>query len=342
MSGARGQKATAQDTGGAAEKIGRQRRGRHSQRDGVGGVERRAGKRLDADAAQRHHAEIGEAEQNRRLQEQLKAACRGWMRRSCCMRATAERVFLQRECAQHGQSRGAQREQRSAPAERAADAVAYDRGERITEAAADTVHAVGVAQAARFDVGVEHGEIRRMEDAVADAHQCHQREKPVDVRNEPGEERAAGQKPDTAQEHRSRTETIDGEAGGELTRTAGNVEHAHQRAQRGIAHGELRLEQRKQWRQRELEEVRQAVRRADQPDHPDVAAERCAVGGGSCGSQGKLLTIKANYNLRAPWHGTRWRCYPSKAYLPQYRSMRVAWRARFALPHGLWLGPGPD
>ena len=272
-----------------------------------------AGKSLDADGGESQHAEIGKAKQDRCLPEQREAAGQRGARRGTRVRAAAERAFLQREGEQRHQAGGADRQQRGAPAERAADTVAHDRGGGEAQAAADTVHAVRMPEPARVDVGVEHREVGRMENAVADAHQRGQREQPVDARNERRAQRAAGQKADSTQQDRPRAKTIDGETGRELTRAAGHVEHADQRAERGIAHVELRLEQRKQRRQGELEEVRQAMRRADQPDDADVTAERRAVGGRGSGSHGSVPTISHDCTLLPAAPGTWRRAYSSNA-----------------------------
>jgi hypothetical protein len=196
------------------------------------------------------------------------------------------RLLARRERGERQETGAADAEQRHAPAEGAADTEAHDRGGRIAQAAADAVHAVGVSEPARVDIGIEHGEVRRMEDAVAHAHQRHQWKQPIDAWNEGGDDQASGQNPDAAEQDGPGAETIDGESGGELAGAARHVEHAYQRPERRVADTEFCLEQRKQRRQRELEKVRQAVRRADQPDHPGIAAERPALGDGRSGSQG--------------------------------------------------------
>jgi len=94
-----------------------------------------------------------------------------------------------------------------------------------------------------------------MEHAVANAHQNHEREEPVDARYQPAAEHAAREKRDAAQQHRPRAEAIDREAGAELAHPARDVERTHERPERGIAHVELGLDERKQRRQRKLEEM---------------------------------------------------------------------------------------
>ena len=85
---------------------------------------------------------------------------------------------------------------------------------------------------------------------------------------------AAGEQPESAQQHRARAEAVDREAGDELRDAARGVEHADQHAEQRPRHVELGAQQREQRRQRELEEVREGVGDADEADDADVAAER--------------------------------------------------------------------
>src|SRR5207253_9785583 len=107
-------------------------------------------------------------------------------------------------------------------------------------ASPDAVRAVGVTETARVDVGVEDREVRRMKHAVAEAHDCGERKQPVDARNEAGDERATGEQTDAAEQDRARAEAVHGKARPELAYAARHVEHADGRAQRRVAHGELR------------------------------------------------------------------------------------------------------
>ena len=194
---------------------------------------------------------------------------------------------LRGEQRERGEADEAEDRERRAPAERGAGAVDDDRRDGVTQVAADAVRAVGVAKPLRRDVRVQDREVGRMEDAVADPHQRGDRIKPGDRRREPGEKCAAGQEPEAAQQHGTRAEAVDREAGGELRRATREIEGTGQRAQRRERDVELRPEQREHRRQHELEEVRQPVPEADQPDDLDVVAKR-VCGGRIQGESGGL------------------------------------------------------
>ena len=188
-----------------------------------------------------------------------------------------EEAALRREHAQRDEAGHAHARERDAPVERRRQRVAHDRRQRVAQVAADAVRRVRVPEAPRRDVGVEDREVARVEDAVADAHQGHDRKQPVRAGRQPDDRRAAGEQPQTAQQHRTRAETVDREACDELGDAARGIEHADQRAEQRPRHVELGAQQREQRRQRELEEMREGVGDADEADHADVAAER--VGG---------------------------------------------------------------
>ena len=78
---------------------------------------------------------------------------------------------------------------------------------------------------------------------------------------------------------KSSAPAVDGEARGELRDAARRIEHADQRAQHRIADAELGAQQRKERRQRELEEMRRRMGEADDADHLRVAAERVGMNG---------------------------------------------------------------
>ena len=90
--------------------------------------------------------------------------------------------------------------------------------------AADAVRRVRVAEPPRRDVRVQDREVGGMEHAVAHAHHSRDREQPAD----PGRpaKRAACRRPaaPAAEQHGSRTEPVDVEAGGELRQARGRVE----------------------------------------------------------------------------------------------------------------------
>ena len=75
----------------------------------------------------------------------------------------------------------------------------------------------------------------------------------------PASERAAREQGETGEQHRARAEAVDGEARGELVKPLATIEQASKRAERRVADAEFRAQQRKQRRQRQLEEMRQRV-----------------------------------------------------------------------------------
>ena len=168
--------------------------------------------------------------------------------------------------------------ERETPAERRAEREAHDRRQRIAQVAADAVRAVRVAEPPRRDVGVEDREIGRMEHAVADPHQRDDRKEPADAGNEARDDDAAGGEGEPREEHRAGADAVDGEARRELRDAARRVVDADERAEDRVARAELGAQQRKERRQRELEEMRHQVREADDADHGGIAAERLGVG----------------------------------------------------------------
>ena len=201
------------------------------------------------------------------------------LRRCDTVLAAVQRGALGRQDRYRDQAERAAHQERRPPSEGAAESEAHDRRQRVAEAASDAVRAVGMTEPPRVDVGIEHGEVGRMEHPIADAHQDDQRKQPADTGHEPGDERPAGQQAKTGEQHRTGPEAIDGEAGAELADAAGDIHDAQQCAQRRIADAEFGTQQRKQRRQHELEEMRQRVRGADDADHFGVGAER--AGGGT-------------------------------------------------------------
>ena len=266
-------KSAGKNAGRASQQIGGDGGGRDRQRNIVGSVETGADKGLDADRRHGQHAEVGEAKQDRLLAEELDAVSQGVLRGTRAVSAAAQHAALCREQRQRNQPRRAHHQQRGSPAEDVAEPVADDGRQRVAQAAADTVRAVRMAETARGDVGIEHREIGRMKDAVADAHDRGQWKQPEDAGNAASKERTAGEQGQPAEKHRPGPEAVDGEARAKLAQRARNVKSAHQRTQGRIAHAEFRAQQWKQRRQDELEEVRHAVRDTDHADHADIAAK---------------------------------------------------------------------
>src|SRR5215472_2666007 len=139
------------------------------------------------------------------------------MPRGCrSVHAAREYVSLHRKRYAGDQADRTQRYERYAPAERAADTETHDRGERIAHAAADAVRAVRVAETLRRHVRVEHGEVRGMKHAVADAHQNGQRKQPVHAGHEAIQQYASREQAEPAQQHRPGAEAVHGETGAKL------------------------------------------------------------------------------------------------------------------------------
>ncbi len=102
--------------------------------------------------------------------------------------------------------------QGEAPAERRAEREAHDRREGVAKVAADSVRAVRMAQPPRRDIGIEDREIRRVEHAIADAHQRDDGKQPADAGHDARDDDPAGGERQPREEHRARAKTIDREA----------------------------------------------------------------------------------------------------------------------------------
>ncbi len=113
-----------------------------------------------------------------------------------------------------------------------------------------------------------------MEDAVAEPGDRGGEEQPRERGREPRRERPAADEREPGEQDRARADAVDEEAGDGLHHAGHRVEHREHRAERGVAHAELVLEQREERRNAELEEVRQPVGDADQPDDAGVGPER--------------------------------------------------------------------
>ena len=130
----------------------------------------------------------------------------------------------------------------------------------------------GVPQPSLRNVAVENGEIGRVEDAVAepgergdDAHSkvaIRQREQ------QGGEEKAA----DPGAEHPGGTVAIDEETGQRLADRRDDEKDRHRCPDAGEAQREILHQPREERRQQEMEEMRNAMREADQRDRFEVVA----------------------------------------------------------------------
>ncbi len=264
-----------ENPGGASQKIGGQCRRRERQRHAEARVERARHERLQAHAGHRLDHEVREAQQDGGLDEKRDAA--------------RERVQMRIVGPARDEQRAARRStrptMRSAPPparpgaeRRAAQRKAHHRRERIAEIAADAVRAVRVAEAARRDVGIENREIGGVKHAVAHTHQRDDREQPRDAGRETRERRPAGEQCQAGQQYRSRPEAVHREAGGELRDVARGVVDADLRCRARVTDAELRPQQRKQRRQRQLEEMRERCARPMTSISSGVATQRIGVG----------------------------------------------------------------
>ena len=190
----------------------------------------------------------------------------------------SEMDALRRQHSQHEKADDAHHDERPSPAERGAQTEADDRRQRVAEIAADAVHRIGVAEPLGVDVRVQDREIGRMEDAVANPHDRRGGKQPGRARGERCTERSRDQQRHARQQHRTRAEAIDRKSRSELRHAARGIKGSDECAQKRERDVEFGPQQRKKRRQRELEEMRQAVRDADEHDDAGVATERVGAG----------------------------------------------------------------
>src|ERR1700738_4610784 len=162
--GSRGEKAAGKNAGRASQQIGGDGGGRNRQRNIVGSVETGTDKCLNSDRRDGQCAEVGEAKQDRLLTKKLDAVSQRVLWRAGAVSAAAQHAALCREQRQRKEPRRAHRQQRGSAAKDVAQSEPDEGRKRVAEATADAVRAVGMAEAARSDVGIEHRKIGRMED----------------------------------------------------------------------------------------------------------------------------------------------------------------------------------
>lgn len=118
---------------------------------------------------------------------------------------------------------------------------------------------------------IEEGEVRWVKDAVADAGNggAQQQHRITGGHAEQG----AGQRErgDAEQQHPLGPQPVDGKAGERLPDAADDEEGGGQQPHVRVAERKILHQPRKEWRQHQVEEVRGAVREADQADHLAVA-----------------------------------------------------------------------
>jgi hypothetical protein len=267
---AHGGEAAAEDAERPADQVGREPRRGERHVHAVERHHRRNAEALDGDERDAQHHEVAEDHEHRKLQERARAG-RALPR---AHRRGLQLVALRREQQRDQRPDRRRAEQRRAPVEGGGhrDAVGRRRGE--AEIAGDAVPAEGVAEPVLADARVENGEVHRVEHAVADAahHGGHEQH---GVAVGEARERGAGDGERKArEEHAARAEAVHGEAGERLAHARDRVVQADRRAERRVGHAEVVLDERKEHRGGDLEEVRQAVRERHQPDHLHVAPQR--------------------------------------------------------------------
>jgi hypothetical protein len=148
------------------------------------------------------------------------------------------------------------------------------------EVAGQPMHRKGMAEAGRRYAVIEHGEVGRVKDGIAqpgeggssDQHRIAGGE----VQGDTGQ-REAG---DAAGQHAGSAEAVDQEAGHGLADPGNDEEDRGRRADAGEAEAELRHQPGKERRQQQVEEMRDTVHEADQGDDFEI------LGGGWRGQGG--------------------------------------------------------
>ncbi len=171
---------------------------------------------------------------------------------------------LHEEHREHDEADRAHASERDAPAERAAEREAHDRRERIAELP-PTPCAEYAWPSRRGRRSRSGSRSRRMEDAVADAHQDPTRKEPDGARRD---RRAAACRPPSSPVRSAAPVARRSDRPGSRRRTASRRSRHRRRDERAEQRPgdvELGAQERKQRRQRELEEMRERVRDTDNP-----------------------------------------------------------------------------
>jgi hypothetical protein len=113
-----------------------------------------------------------------------------------------------------------------------------------------------------------------VEHRVARAGERGERHQRPIARSERDAESGAGEQRHACDQDAARPDAVDQVPGGELGEAGHREEDAHQRAEFGIADAELVLHRGKERRQRQLEEMAEAMRAGDGADHPCIVADR--------------------------------------------------------------------
>jgi len=133
------------------------------------------------------------------------------------------------------------------------------------------MHRKGMAEPRLGNVAVEHREVGRMEDAVAEAgeggHQDQHRVAGGEMQHDAGQ-RETG---DAAAEYARRPEAVDKKAGRRLADTGNDEKNGHRGADAGETQAEFRHQPWKQRRQQQVEKVRNAMHKTDHRDGFDIA-----------------------------------------------------------------------
>ena len=141
-----------------------------------------------------------------------------------------------------------------------------DGRERPAEVAGEAVHRERMAEARLRHASIEQREIRGVEHRVARAGNRRSEHERCVVWREPERNARQREGAHAEEQHRARADPVDDEARHGLPGTADHEEHRHQEADLGVAETEVPHQEREQWRDQQVEEMRSAVRQRHQAD----------------------------------------------------------------------------
>ena len=199
--------------------------------------------------------------------------------------AVVDGVPVDSQQRQHCQRPDARRQTGDAPtAGRGRDADQEHRRHRPAQVAGDAVDRERMAQARRRNALVQDREVGRMERRIAEARQRRGQQQPGIAlragRRQRGDDKAAERR----EQHRPRADAIDQKPGQRLPDAGDEKEDADQQPQFRVAEAEFPDQRREQRRQQHVEEMRGAMRQADQADGREIgtgaarAREVCGQG----------------------------------------------------------------
>jgi hypothetical protein len=138
------------------------------------------------------------------------------------------------------------------------------------DVAGEAVRRERVAEPARRDAAVQHGEVGGMEDRVSRSREQRREDQRGISRREPEDDGGERQEREARPEHALRSEAIDRESRQRLAHAGDDEEGGGERAGAGEAHAELGHQPGEQRGDDQVEEVRRRVGEADQRHDPEV------------------------------------------------------------------------